>query len=310
MELDSVPLARMGNPRLMTTFAEQARDVARTETSRIAAIAAAQAADRSGVAIRALISIDDMQRGVELIDQIWRPTDGMSIMNVEVLQALAGTESYVCGVFAGDLILGISVGMWGVPSTLSLHSHIAGVADSARGRNIGFALKLHQRAWAMARGIKTITWTFDPLVSRNAHFNLSKLGGTARVYHVNHYGTLLDDLNGEDETDRLKLEWDLASSRASRCAALEQRNSAQVHTEPMLSRDSLGRPSLEDTSAAHVSVAVPTDIEALRHSDPGLASEWRLVMRDVLGTLLAEGGQVEDFDRRANAYIVSKGTAV
>jgi len=294
----------------MTTFTDPAREIARTETSRIAASAAAQAADRSGVAIQALNSIDDMQRGVELIDQIWRPTDGMSIMNVEVLQALAGTESYVCGVFADDRMLGISVGMWGVPFTLSLHSHIAGVADNARGRNIGFALKLHQRAWALARGINTITWTFDPLVSRNAHFNLSKLGGTARVYHVNHYGTLLDDLNGEDETDRLKLEWNLASPRATNCASLEPRNSLQVQSQSVLSRDPLGRPSLEDTSAAHVSVAVPTDIEALRHSDPGLASEWRLVIREVLGTLLAEGGQVEDFDRRANAYIVSKGIAV
>lgn len=294
----------------MTTFADPAREIARTETSRIAASAAAQAADRSGVAIQALNSIDDMQRGVELIDQIWRPTDGMSIMNVEVLQALAGTESYVCGVFADDRMLGISVGMWGVPFTLSLHSHIAGVADDARGRNIGFALKLHQRAWALARGINTITWTFDPLVSRNAHFNLSKLGGTARVYHVNHYGTLLDDLNGEDETDRLKLEWNLASPRATNCASLEPRNSLQVQSQSVLSRDPLGRPSLGDSSAASVSVAVPTDIETLRHTDPGLASEWRRVMREVLGTLLAEGGQVEDFDRRANAYIVSKGIAV
>lgn len=308
MEFDDEPVARMGNPQPMTSFADEAPPAALTETSRIASMAAARAADRSGVAIRPLISIDDMSRCVELIDQIWRPTDGTSIMNVEVLQALSGTESYICGAFAGDLMLGVCVGMWGVPSTLSLHSHIAGVVDSAGGRNVGFALKLHQRAWAMARGIKTITWTFDPLVSRNAHFNLSKLGGIARVYHVNHYGALLDDLNGEDESDRLKLEWDLASPRATSCAALEQRNSSMVRSEPVLSRGALGQPSLEVSSATHVSVAVPLDVEVLRHSDPGLASEWRLVVRQVLGTLLSEGGQVEDFDRRANAYIVSKGT--
>ncbi|WP_146070294.1 hypothetical protein [Arthrobacter sp. GMC3] len=270
-------------------------------------MAAEEAANRSGVRIRPLTSIGDMRECVELINAIWRPTDESSIMNVEVLQALAGTETYICGAFAGELMLGVCVGMWGKPSALSLHSHIAGVTDSARGRDVGFALKLHQRAWALERGITTITWTFDPLVSRNAHFNLSKLGGIARVYHVNHYGTILDDLNGNDESDRLKLEWVLESPRAISRAALEKGNRTLAPSESVVSRGPLGQPSVHASSAAHVTVAVPTDIEALRHSDPSLASEWRLVVRQVLGTLLLDGGQVEDFDQRAGAYIVSKG---
>ena len=78
-------------------------------------------------------------------------------------------------------------------------------------RNVGYALKLHQRAWALQRGIATITWTFDPLVRRNAYFNLAKLGVRATRYLPNFYGAMQDPINAGDDTDRLLVDWDLAS---------------------------------------------------------------------------------------------------
>lgn len=74
------------------------------------------------------------------------------------------------------VLVGGSVGFFGAPLGVDLHSHMAGVSAVGRGRNVGYALKFHQRGWASERGIEQITWTFDPLVARNAYFDLGKLG--------------------------------------------------------------------------------------------------------------------------------------
>lgn len=283
------------------------RDGHLDETGRAAWAQAAEAADRSGVTVRQLRSIDEMRAGVELFDAIWRPSDGTSIMKIEFLQALASANSYVAGAFDGDVLLGACAGFWGPPSRHTLHSHIAGVAEVAQGRHLGFALKVHQRAWALEQGVRTITWTFDPLVRRNAYFNIGKLGGRVRTYYVDHYGSMLDDLNGDDESDRLKLEWDLTSPRTARCCAGQPLDAVPRTAPPVLSQDRSGRPVVTSSDASEVLVTVPVGIETLRHRDPDLAGSWRLAVRDVLGGLLSEGGQVDAFDRVAGGYIVTRG---
>ena len=65
-----------------------------------------------------------------------------------------------------------------------------------RGANVGFALKQHQRAWALHHGLRKVTWTFDPLVRRNAFFNIQKLARRRADYLENFYGTMNDDING------------------------------------------------------------------------------------------------------------------
>lgn len=52
-------------------------------------------------------------------------------------------------------------------------------------------------------------WTFDPLIRRNAHVNLVKLGATVRAYHPDFYGELADVINGSDRTDRFEVGWRL-----------------------------------------------------------------------------------------------------
>ncbi|PJI52362.1 hypothetical protein CTI14_43535, partial [Methylobacterium radiotolerans] len=76
-------------------------------------------------------------------------------------------------------------GFFASPGRRALHSHIAGVSGRMRGRSVGFALKVHQRAWALSEGLEEISWTFDPLISRNAHFNLVKLAAEPTSYHRN-----------------------------------------------------------------------------------------------------------------------------
>jgi hypothetical protein len=81
------------------------------------------------------------------------------------------------------------------PRESALHSHVTGVVDSMRHAGVGRAIKLHQRDWAAERGLDWITWTFDPLVRRNAWFNIAILGADVHSY-------LPDVLRNDDRRDQ------------------------------------------------------------------------------------------------------------
>ncbi len=255
------------------------------ELIKVAAKSADRAATRSGVIIRPLTELDEFAACDEVFSEIWGRDEG-SPMPVNLLRALSSAGSYVVGAYEGAELLGGCVGFWAAPDRPALHSHIAGVSAAARGRDLGFALKLHQRAWALRCGVPVINWTFDPLIARNAHFNLRKLGGRAVKYAVNYYGEMPDAINAGDETDRMLLSWELDS--ASTRAACD------------------GAPAPPPPAGEIVLVEVPPDIEALRRTDPGRAAAWRPAVRDQLVGLLGHGGVIIDFDRRLGGYLVTK----
>jgi predicted GNAT superfamily acetyltransferase len=205
-------------------------------------------------------------------------------------------------------LLAAGVGLWGAPGHPEMHSHIAGVASTARGRDVGFALKLDQRAHALEHGAHEITWTFDPLVARNAHFNLRKLGGSAQDYLIDHYGPLSDGLNGTDETDRLLLRWDLLSETATAaCDGSGWSGPSGLSPELVLGAEDERPVRHPVVGATSVLVTVPPGIEDLRRRRPDIAGEWRLAVRDVLGGLLAGGARLVDFDRTAGGYVLVRG---
>jgi predicted GNAT superfamily acetyltransferase len=182
------------------------------------------------------------------------------------------------------------------------------VSPAVRGRNVGFALKTHQRAWALRRGLTAITWTFDPLVARNAYFNLAKLGALPVEYLENFYGRMGDEINADDESDRLLMEWRLDGALAARCCAghPNHADSAALRAAAVgLDADDKGRPVPGRANASTVLVRLPPDVEVLRRSDPRAARGWRHAVRDVLGGLLAEGAAVTGF-ARDGWYVVER----
>lgn len=186
-------------------------------TPTAAATAAAElTAQRAGVTLRELHGLDEMHEACRVLDRIWRPDPGNPLITPELLRVFAHSGSYVVGVDRGGRMVGFCLGFL---ASAGLHSHIAGVDDSVRGRNVGFAVKQHQRAWALARDITTITWTFDPLISRNAYFNLTKLGAEPSEYLADFYGTMQDEVNAGTETDRLLVRWELTGEHAAGSAA-------------------------------------------------------------------------------------------
>jgi predicted GNAT superfamily acetyltransferase len=217
---------------------------------------------------------------------------------------LTKAGNYVGGAYDGDELIGACVGFFGAPAEVTMHSHVAGVSGAARGRNVGFALKLHQRAWALQRGVTAISWTFDPLVRRNAYFNLVKLGARPTEYLTNFYGLMEDGINGGDDTDRLLVRWQLDSPEVTAAAGRRPPGGALPEATIALGRAPDGRPLAGHAGdGGTVLVAVPPDVEGLRGSDPAAAKDWRAAVREVLGGLLADGARVTGFDR-AGWYVL------
>ncbi|MGH9766115.1 MAG: hypothetical protein ACREAB_01670, partial [Blastocatellia bacterium] len=198
-------------------------------------------------------------------------------------------------------------------------SHIAGVLPGYRDRNVGYALKLKQREIVLAQGIELITWTFDPLESRNARFNFHKLGATCDVYLRNLYGAMRDTLNAGLPSDRFQVDWRIASPRVE--ARLRGETSdvspslLMAEAVPLINPQTAGEPLRPSEKAwaekpgaekalfetGRMLIQIPADFQSLKTADKELALEWRLRTRELFEwafdkgytatDLLVEGGQ-------------------
>ncbi|MGH4001804.1 MAG: GNAT family N-acetyltransferase [Pseudonocardiaceae bacterium] len=259
------------------------------------------------VPVRSLDGTEELEAVCVLFEQIWGLKPGRGLLNIELLRAMVKAGSYVSGAFVDGDLVGASAGFFAAPHERALHSHITGVASQARGRQVGFALKLHQREWALDRGIEEIFWTFDPLVRRNAWFNVAKLGARPVEYLPNFYGAMDDGLNGSDDTDRALVSWRLRDPDVMRVMSGAAANVyAPGDVDAVLDVLPDGGPIARTSPAARVRVTVPPDIEALRISEPATATRWRHAVRDVLGGLLAEGATVCGFDH-SGGYLLDRG---
>jgi predicted GNAT superfamily acetyltransferase len=278
--------------------------------------AAAQAANAAGVVVRELESLAELAAMTALFDEIWKPEAGGSSLQLDMLRAMTKAGSYATGAYdaASGALLGACFGFFGPPSHAELHSHVAGVRPAGLGRSVGFALKVHQRAWALRHGVRGIAWTYDPLIRRNAYFNLVKLGARPVEYLRNFYGVMDDAINGGTETDRVLVHWDLLSDLVAEASAGKPRPASYADERARgaavaLSAGADGGPVAEGSptsgpEAGVLLVGVPPDIEAMRPSDPARAAQWRTALREVLSPLLGSGAQVTGFDR--NGWYVVK----
>jgi predicted GNAT superfamily acetyltransferase len=252
---------------------------------------AAGAARRAGVAVREVDAIDDLRHACRLLADLWGTGEG-HLLSPELARALTHAGGYVAvaeSLPGGGEPLAVLTGFLGRrDGEFYLHSHVLGVRPAVRHRGIGLALKLHQRAWAERRGLPLIAWTFDPLVARNAYFNVTKLGGEVVRYHVNFYGPMSDAINRGDESDRVVLAWRLDGSGAGSAPAIPPDPVAVLAVGPDGGPVHRPFPPPGEAIACHV----PPDVDALRAQRPDLAAAWRRAVRDVLGGGLAEGRRV------------------
>jgi predicted GNAT superfamily acetyltransferase len=247
--------------------------------------------DTPSVYVTLLESLDDLRAATGALARIWGRSLADPPVSRDVLRALTHSGNYVAGAYQGDELTGVSVGVLGLSGgSLHLHSVVTGVLPGHRGRHVGFALKQHQRAWAIERGIDAIGWTFDPLVRSNAFFNLTKLGAEVVGYRPNFYGEMEDAFNAGDETDRAVVWWALTSPRAMKAAAGggEELDVAALRAEGATVILDEG-PTVHAVAGDLLLARVPEDIVSLRRSHPEAARAWRRAGRDSFGRAVAQG---------------------
>lgn len=225
--------------------------------------------------IRTLENAREMAAIVNVFQQVWGSVT--PIVGVELLRAISYSGGYVAGAFSSGNIVGASFGFLAHhQDEMALHSHVTGILPGVQHRGVGRSMKHHQRSWAAERQIPWITWTFDPLVRRNAWFNIEVLNAGIADYLVDFYGEMTDSINSTGESDRLVVAWPTDTSTA--------------------------RPAPGNDTIRH-EIATPDDIVTLRRTDPTAAAEWRREVRRRFTDLLDAGGVVTAFTR-SGAYVV------
>jgi len=281
-----------------------------TQAGRAAAVAAAGA----GVQVRPLETLEQMTAACVVFDRVWDiGPDEVSEVQPALLRALGHGGNYLFGAYRVDTgeLVGASVAFFTEPLGAAMHSHITGVLGQAAGTGVGGALKWHQRQWALERGLTRVTWTFDPLIARNAYFNLTRLGARAETYFVDFYGPMNDGPNRGQPTDRVQVGWDLAGPGVPP-EGLELRIPQDAAVLLSVGTDGApvaGRPI---PGAADLAlIGIPDDIEAIRRTAPETALAWRHALRGALALLMADRSwQISTFadrrDARAGWYVAER----
>lgn len=265
------------------------------------AVAVAEdAAAAAEVVVHDLRRPEEMVRVARLFDEVWGRPDGRgAILGPEALVAMVHAGCQVSGAFRGGELVAATAAFLGrgATGTVHLHSHVTGVRDEVARAGVGAALKWHQRAWCLGRGIDEVRWTFDPLVRRNVVFNLVRLGALAVAYLPDVYGRLADARNVGQATDRLVVRWALTSPRVA--AAAEGRPASpdivalrRGGAEVVLDEDDASAPHLTVTEVTRRLVRMPSDIEGLRTEDPDLAAAWSAAMREAVGVPMDAGARI------------------
>ena len=257
---------------------------------------ARSAAEAAHVRLRPLTSLVDFDRAIEVMIATW---GRFQLPPREVLTALAHSGNVPFGAFDGDEMVAFVLGWAGVDDVgLHVHSHMLAAMPARRHHGVGFALKLAQRAQALDQGIHVARWTFDPLVARNAWFNMGKLGTVADEFRRAFYGEMTDEINRGDRTDRLFVRWDLDAEPTARPVPEGLPVVLAAEGDPD-APDPIRR---ADAPADGGLVEVPRDHAELRGRDAALASRWRDASAAALESCFRAGLIVGAFDRERSAY--------
>jgi predicted GNAT superfamily acetyltransferase len=274
------------------------------------------------ILIRDLVSLEDLRQLQRVEKEVWEMGDEDSLPMTLAI-ALQATGSIFVGAFEGEKMVGFAFGIIGREhGQITIHSHMLAVLELYRQHDLGLKLKQAQRERALALGIREMTWTYDPLQSRNAHLNFAKLGIVSDMYKVNFYGPETSSALHRNGTDRLWVRW-LLDSRRTR-DRLEGKNGRSESLDamrllaPLVSFNGDGRPARADLAESlarqRVSIEIPGEILEVERTDMGLAREWREATRWAFGEAVAAGFYVAEFCRAIRgqqgpgAYLLEKGS--
>lgn len=283
------------------------------------------------ISIRDLQSIEDLRQLKAVEKEVWGMIDDDTLPLTLAIACQAAGNVFV-GAFDIDnkdkeTLVGFAFGFLGREhGETTIHSHMLAVLDAYRHLHLGARLKQAQRDRALAMGVREMTWTFDPLQSRNAHFNFAKLGVLSDTYKIDFYGPETSSILHRNGTDRLWVRWPLNSRRVrDRLADKNARYATRAETmdalrllSPVVRFDPSGKPVCaalaESLARQRVSIEIPGDILEVERTDMPLAQEWRQATRWAFRECLNAGFLVTEFCRTIRgqqgpgAYLLQRGT--
>lgn len=269
----------------------------------------------SEIIIRPLETMAEMSATEEVQRVTWTMTD-LDVIPGHALHAMQHNGAVLLGAFDGERLVGFAFGVLGTEDNpnrvdqvaaarLKIYSVIAGVLPEYQQHDIGFRLKMAQRDFALRIGIGLISWTYDPLESLNARFNIGKLGAVCRRY-LRHFHGDLSGINTGLPTDRFEVEWWVTQNRVAARAERKWRplkldallaGGALLVNEAAISANGLPEPPLKTVSRPGnlMLVEIPANFQEIKRADLALAQRWRMHTRDLFETLFASGFLVTDF---------------
>jgi chorismate synthase len=253
------------------------------------------------VEIRALHTPDELQQAVEL-QKIYWGSDMSDIVPLHMLLSMAHYGGHVFGAYVEGALVGLLMGFLGAKitpedrtparDTLLVMSKRMVVLPEYRNYKIGEQLKQAQRRFALDHGVALVTWTFDPLIARNAYLNLHKLGAVGQAYELNFFGA--NAANPTLSGDRLVANWWVAHPHTA------DRSTREYPDAVLVSAVEAGRPRFLGAALGEAALLleIPPDILGLAAADAGLAEAWRAYAREAFPALLAAGYLATDVIRR------------
>ena len=266
----------------------------------------------SNIEIRLLDSPEDLKLVEDLQRIIW-PGNDIEIVPVHIFRASVHNGGIILGAFFDEKLIGFVFGFPGYgifegKRQIFHASHMAGVHPEFRNAGLGYKLKRAQ--WQMVRrqGIERITWTYDPLQSRNANLNLSKLGAVCNTYIPNYYGEMRDGLNIGMPSDRFQVDWWVNSNRVRR--RLSKRKQQKITLSqyldagipiinPAIYGDNgllmPGKGTSYQIQVPMLLLEIPPDIQSIKQADLKLAIQWSNLIREAFSFLFRIGYIATDF---------------
>jgi len=232
----------------------------------------------NSIQVRELDNLQDQDFGRNIFDITWSMDAGTEI-TPNLLQAMVHSGSYLSGAFIDNKIVGAAFAFPATNGGLHLHSHMTAVLPEFRDKGVGYALKIDQWNWAKKKNYSHLSWTFDPLVRRNAKLNIAKLGVDISAYHPNFYGDMPDALNAGDESDRLMVSW-------------------RTDIDAPKARELITKPETGD-----ILIEIPEDIVAIRSKNQSESMKWRRQVREQFLAAFEKNGKVVGFSAN-NEYVV------
>ncbi len=245
-----------------------------------------QSMDAQQVVLRPCEGLEELQACVSLQKQVWGWSDA-ELVPRDIFVVAMKIGGQVIGSFDRGMLVGYVLSFPGFRrGDIYLHSHMLAIREDYRNLGLGRRLKCAQREEALRRGFTLIEWTFDPLETKNAHFNLERLGAIVRRYVRNQYGITSSHLHAGLPTDRCMAEWWLNSCSVK--AVLNGRQSP--------------RPPVE------LRISVPEEIAELRRNEPKRAVEIQTRIAEELTAGFDKGLAVIGFDRSGGTgtYLLGK----